>query len=147
MIRRAKVADANAVHTVMLTGQDAIPLAKNFADAEHQDWVREQCRDRRVWVFQRDTVVIGVSVIGCFNDPAEISYIVTLPKFQRIGVASALLDDAKDRIWRRWKKTAIGKVKEGNVAIIQLLEKHGFVVDHDLYVRPGWIMYRAQPPK
>jgi hypothetical protein len=39
MIRLARVAEARSFHAALLTGSADIPLAKNFADEAHQDWV------------------------------------------------------------------------------------------------------------
>jgi hypothetical protein len=55
-IRRAKVEDADTAHAVLLTGRDDIPLATNFADDVHKKWVRDQCRQRNVWLMELDGI-------------------------------------------------------------------------------------------
>jgi GNAT superfamily N-acetyltransferase len=142
MIRRAMVKDAAAVHAVLLTARDDIPLASNFADDAHKTWVRHECRHRRVWIFERDADVAGVMVMAV----DEIFYLATAPVHRKAGVAQALVKDAKARVWKKYREPAQGRVRLENLPVVRLLEKLGFVVDHDMLTQAGWVCYRAKPP-
>ena len=142
MIRRARVRDAEIVHAVLLAAREEIPLAPNFADDAHKNWVRDECRYRRVWIFQRNEQAAGVMVMSVL----EIFYLVTSPVHRKCGVAQALVEDAKARVWKRYRATAQGRVRLENLPVVRLLEKLDFVVDHDMVTSPGWVFYRAKPP-
>ena len=97
MIRRAKVSDAAAVHAVLLAARDEIPLTPNFADDVYKKWVRDECRRRNGWVFELDGVIAGVTIMAV----DEIFYLVTVPGYRKRGVAQALVEDAKVRVWKK----------------------------------------------
>lgn len=139
MIRRAKVQDAEAVHAVLLTARDDIPLSPNFADDKYKKWVRDECRRRSAWILERDGTVAGVMVMAV----DEIFYLVTLPAHRKTGVAQALVEDAKARVSKRYRVPARARVRLGNLPVVRLLEKLDFVVDYDMVTRPGWVCYRA----
>jgi GNAT superfamily N-acetyltransferase len=115
MIRRAKVEDAKAVHAVLLTARDDIPL--NFADDKHKRWVRDECRQRRVWILECEGAPAGVMVMAV----DEIFYLVTTPTHRRAGVAQALIEDAKARVWKKYREPAYGRVRLENLPIVRLL--------------------------
>lgn len=117
MIRRAVVKDANAVHAVLLTACDDIPLASNFADDAH-----------KTWIFERDADVAGVMVMAV----DEIFYLATAPAHRKEGVAEAFVKDAKARVWKKHREPARGRVRPENLPVVRLLEKLGFVADHDM---------------
>lgn len=97
MIRQARVRDSIAVHAVLLTAKDEIPLAGNFADQAHQKWVRDQCRKRSVWIDEREGAAAGVLVLHV----REMFHLVTDPAFRGQGVASGLIDHAIGVVSRR----------------------------------------------
>jgi GNAT superfamily N-acetyltransferase len=140
MIRRAKVKDAEAVHAVLLAAREEIPLTRNFADDAYKKWVRDKCRDRRVWIFERDGEAAGVVVMSV----REIFYLTTFPAHRNCGVAQALVEDAKARVWKRYRTTARGRPE--NLPVVRLLEKLDFVVDRNMVASPGWVFYTAKPP-
>jgi N-acetylglutamate synthase-like GNAT family acetyltransferase len=142
MIRRAKVKDAEAVHAVLRTARGEIPLSRDFAGDAYKKWVRNECRYRRVWIFERDGEIAGFVVMSA----CEIFYLVTCPGQRKRGVAQALVEDAKARVWKKYRATALGRVGLENVPVVRLLEKLDFVVDHDMVTSPGWVVYRAKPP-
>lgn len=142
MIRRAKVGDAEAVHAVLLTARNDIPLASNFADERHKKWVRDECRHRRVWMLERDGVLAGVMVMSV----DEIFYLVTVAAHRKTGVAQALGEDAKSRVWKKYREPARGRARLENLPVVRLLEKLDFFADHNSVTQPGWICYRAKPP-
>ena len=144
MIRRAKVSDAAAVHAVLLAARDEIPLTPNFADDAYKKWVRDECRRRNGWVFELDGVIAGVTIM----DVDEIFYLVTAPGYRKRGVAQALVEDAKVRVWKKYRVPTRGRARQANRPVVQLLEKLGFVEDHDrVVVKPGWMHYRATVQK
>jgi ribosomal protein S18 acetylase RimI-like enzyme len=142
VIRRAKVGDAETVHAVLLAAREEIPLARNFADDAYKKWVRDKCRDRRVWVFERNGEAAGVMVMSV----REIFYLTTSPGHRKCGVAQALVEDAKARVWKRYQTTARGRVRPENLPVVRLLEKLDFLVDHDMVTSPGWVWYSAKRP-
>ncbi|MGO9419377.1 GNAT family N-acetyltransferase [Roseiarcus sp.] len=142
MIRRAKVKDAETVHAVLLAAREEIPLTRNFADDAYKNWVRDKCRDRRVWIFESDGEAAGVMVMS----GSEIFYLVTSPTHRKCGVAQALVEDAQARVWKRNRTTARGRVRPENLSVVRLLEKLDFAVDHDMVTPPGWVWYTAKPP-
>jgi ribosomal protein S18 acetylase RimI-like enzyme len=143
VIRRAKLKDADAVHAVLLTARDEIPLAPNFADDAHKTWVRNECRERRVWVFERDMQLAAVMVMAIMP-LEEIFYLATVPTYRKQGVAEALVRDALARLWKKYRVTARARTRSANVRVVHLLEKLGFVIDDDMHTQPGWVGYRAQ---
>ena len=143
IIRRAMVNDAPAVHAVLLTGQDDIPLAANFVDDAHKKWVRDQCRQRNVWLCECAGEPAGVMVMAV----NEIFYLVTAPAHRKSGIARALVEDAKTRLWKKYHEPARGLAREANRPVVQLLEKLGFKADYDRVTQPGWVVYTAMPPR
>ena len=142
VIRRAKVKDAKAVHAVLWAAHEEIPLSPDFVDDAYKKWVRDECRDRRIWIFECDGETAGVTVMSV----CEIFYLVTSPGHRKRGIARALVEDAKARVWKKYRATALGRVRLENLPVVRLLEKLDFVVDHDMITRPGWVVYRARPP-
>jgi GNAT superfamily N-acetyltransferase len=142
IIRRATVEDAPAAHAVLLTGRDDIPLAANFADDAHRKWVRDQCRQRNVWLCECAGELAGVMVMAV----EEIFYLVTAPAHRKSGVAEALVEDAKARVWKKYREPARGRAREANRPVVQLLEKLGFKADYDRVTQPGWVVYAATRP-
>ena len=140
MIRQAKVKDADIVHAVLLSARDDIPLAANFADDAHKKWVRDECRRRNGWVFELDGAVAGVTIMAV----DEIFYLVTAPGYRKRGIARALVEDAKARVWKKYRVPARGRARQANRPVVQLLEKLGFIEDHDRVIATlGWMHYRA----
>ncbi len=122
MIRRGRVKDAPVVHAILLAAADDIPLAANFADQAHNDWVRGECRQRHVWLDERDGGVAGVMVMRV----TEIFYLVTASEFRGQGVASSLIDHAISDVQRCYRVGVTAKVREKNIPIVRLLLKKGF---------------------
>ena len=138
VIRRARVADAPAVHATLLAVSDEIPLAANFADEAHQRWVRDECRHQRVWVDDRSGAVAGAMVMSV----NEIRYLAVPPAFRRQGVGRALAEHALAYIrGRRWAGVT-ARVRPANTPIVKLLESLGFA-PHPILVaaRPAWLVY------
>jgi GNAT superfamily N-acetyltransferase len=142
-IRRATIKDASAVHAVLLSGRDDIPLAANFADDAHKQWVRDQCRQHNVWLCEYADALAGVMVMAV----DEIFYLVTAPAYRKRGVAQALVEDATARVWKRYREPARGRAREANRPVVQLLEKLGFKADYDRVTQPGWVVYAAMAPR
>jgi ribosomal protein S18 acetylase RimI-like enzyme len=143
MIRRAKVADAAIVHAILWEARSEIPLKPNFADDEARKWVRDQCAHKRVWLFERDRVVAGVVVM----DETEIKYLATSLAHRRSGVAGALIDDAKAKVWKQYGVPACARTRVENAPVQRLLEKHGFVIDHDKdHLSSNWIWFKTTEP-
>ena len=51
----------------------------------------------------------------------EIFYLVTTPTHRRAGVAQALIEDAKARVWKKYREPAYGQVRLENLPIVRLL--------------------------
>lgn len=138
MIRYARVRDAAAVHAVLLTAKDDIPLAANFADQAHQNWVRDECKNRRVWIDERAGEVSGVLVMRV----AEMFYLVTAPSFRNRVVGDGLIDHAIEMVKHRYSCGVTARVREENRQIVSLLRKKRFYV-HPVLVasQPGWVVY------
>jgi ribosomal protein S18 acetylase RimI-like enzyme len=124
MIRLAKVEDATTVHALMLAARESIPLADNFADDAHKQWVRERCKKRECWIDERDDTIAGIMVLTV----TEIAYLVTDATWFRNGIASGLVDHAVTVVRRRFRReTGVTvRAREDNTPIINLLEKKGF---------------------
>ncbi|WP_421738912.1 GNAT family N-acetyltransferase [Caulobacter sp.] len=137
-IRRALVADALAVHTVLLAAKNDIPLKENFADAAHQDWVRGQCRQKNVWLDDRAGDIAGVMVMRA----NEIFYLVVATRFRRQGVGRALIRHALDYIRRKRWRGAKARIRTANAPIVRLLASEGFRPHPILAAsEPGWEVY------
>jgi ribosomal protein S18 acetylase RimI-like enzyme len=139
MIRRAKVADAAAVHALLLSAKDEIPLPDSFDDDAHKAWVRDRCRDNRVRMLEHEGQIAGAAVL----EGDEIAFLVTAPEHRHKGFAEALVEDATARVRRRHRKAVHLRVRLDNAPMIGLLEKLRFVPDEDQPLRPGWTSYRA----
>jgi ribosomal protein S18 acetylase RimI-like enzyme len=134
MIKRARVKDAPAVHALLLAARDDIPLASNFADQAHQDWVRQQCRAQYVWLDEwRGVMVMRVT---------EIFYLVTASEFRGRGVASNLIDHAIADVRRRYRVGVTARAREQNIPMVRLLLKKGFY-RHPVLVaaNPDWTVF------
>lgn len=136
-IRRAQVADAPSVHAILLAARHEIPLAENFADQAHQDWVRGQCRRRNVWVADRGGAIAGVMVLAV----NEIFYLAVSQPGRRQGIGRVLVQFALAYIKRRRWGGAKAKTREGNAAVISLLLSLGFKPAPDLVAAPGWQVF------
>src|SRR5665213_1646415 len=137
-IRRALVADADAVHAVLLAAKDEIPLTCNFETDKYRAWVRDQCKKREVWLATIDDKVAGVMVMRVY----EIFYLVTAPDFQRAGVGRALVRHAIGSILKRYPGGGvIAKARPENSPIIALLTGEGFRPHQILTAQPGWPVY------
>lgn len=137
-IRLARVADAPAIHAVLLSARKDIPLADDFEDEVHLQWVRTQCRRRRALLAERDGVPAGVLVMRA----NEIFYLAVAPGFKRQGVGRALLGQALAYVKRHRWRGATARVRLDNVPIIRLLTTFGFVPHNVLAaLRPGWAVY------
>ncbi|MFZ3006042.1 MAG: GNAT family N-acetyltransferase [Phenylobacterium sp.] len=138
MIRLARVADAIAVHDVLLAARDEIPLAENFEDDAHLFWVRNECRRKRVRLAEQDGAIAGVLVMRA----NEIFYLAIAPAFRRQGVGRALLQAALAYVQRRRWRGATARVRPDNVPIVKLLTEFGFAPHRVLAaLRPGWAVY------
>ncbi len=96
MIRRPKVKDAETVLAVLLAAREEIPLTRNFADDAYKKWVRVKCRDRRVWIFEREAEAAGVVVMSV----REIFYLTTSPRIESAG---------SRRPWSKTRRHACGR--------------------------------------
>jgi hypothetical protein len=56
-------------------------LAANFADDAHKKWVRDQCRQRNVWLCECAGELAGVMVMAV----DEIFYLITAPAHRKSG--------------------------------------------------------------
>lgn len=140
-IRRAKVEDAKIAHKLLLLGRDDIPLTANFEREAYVGWVRDQCRKRNVWMLEHTGVPAGIMVMHL----DEIFYLVTAPSHRKAGVAQSLVEDAKVRVWKKFRSPVCARVKIENTPVVRLLEKLGFVEDHIRDTQPGWTLYSAKP--
>ncbi|HEX4105084.1 MAG TPA: GNAT family N-acetyltransferase [Rhizomicrobium sp.] len=131
------VADAATAHAVLWAGRDEIPLASNFDNDTRRDWVRDQCRNREVWLAKIGKQTAGIMVMQV----DEIRYLVTLPAFRRHGVGRRFVRHAVAEIARRYQSGVYAKVRPENVAILSLLKVEGFKPDPILIAASGWVVY------
>lgn len=137
IIRRARVHDADAVHAVLLSGKNDIPLTEKFDSQPYREWVRGECRRQSVWIAERNGAIAGVMVMAV----AEIFYLVTAPTHRRCGVAQKLIRHAVIEIERRYERGVTAKVREANFPIIEVLRSEGFTPHPILTAEPGWNVY------
>ena len=151
MIRQATAADAATILAMLWEARDQIGLSQylNFDSDGYRKWMRGLCAEKQVRVFDRDGAITGAVVIGAIprdtviERETEIAYVVTAPAHRRSGVAAALVEDAKARLWNRYG-VARACTDPDNASAIRLLEKHGFVFDRTDDV--GWRWFTATRP-
>jgi len=117
MLRLARKADAPIVHALFWAAKGEIPLDDNFADAEHQKWVHDQCKSRAVWVHDEGAIA-GAMIMK----PNEICYLVVTAERRHTGIGKALISHAKQRA----KTSLKARVKPYNTKMIRLLMSEGF---------------------
>lgn len=145
MLRLAQSADAPTVHAILWAAKAEIPLADNFADAEHQRWVHEQCSSGAVWVLEQDSAPAGVMLIRLPTKvlPAEISYLAVNADKRRAGIGRALIKHAQVT----WTGGLRARVKPQNMKMIDLLQSEGFEYEAGEYVDgDDWIWFTWLPP-
>jgi GNAT superfamily N-acetyltransferase len=135
-IRRALVADALAVHGVLLAAKDEIPLT-NFDTDKYRQWVRDRCRKKEVWIANMGGALAGVMVLAV----NEIYYLATLHAFRKRGVGRALVHHAIERVEHRYRGGVKAKVKDGNAVMLAFLKNEGFSPHPHLIALPGWTVY------
>ena len=147
-IRLALVADAANVHAILLSAKDDIPLRCPFETDHYKKWVRDQCRDKAVWIAEIGGKLAGVLVMA----DAEIFYLATVTQFRRRGVGRALIRNAIAATKRRLGSGVTVEVWEKNRPVIELLTSEGFLrhpeqprKPHELVadVIPAWVVFYA----
>ena len=84
----ARVADAAAIHALLWSEREAIPLKDRFNTEETRDWIRQHCKMRHFWVMKREDVIVAAMLLK----PAEIMYLITDARFRREGWAFSFYD-------------------------------------------------------
>ena len=84
----ARVADAAAIHALLWSDREAIPLKDRFNTEETRDWIRQHCKMRRFWVVKREDVIVAAMLLK----PAGIMYLITDARFRREGWAFSFYD-------------------------------------------------------
>lgn len=137
LIRRATVKDAEAVHALLWAAKDEIPLRDHFNNDNYRAWVRDQCRDRNVWVMEHEGQLAGALIIWV----DQIRYLVTDAAHRRARVAHALIEHAKKYARKKYRSGVWAQVRPDNQPVVRLLEKMNFVRDFDRAVQAGWVCY------
>lgn len=129
----ARVRDAEAIHALLWSVREDIPLGGAFNSPDRVDWVRDRCRERSVSI-----VMVGGRVAGAMVMMAdEVFYLAVATDFRRRGIARELLSYAKRRM-----PMLIAKTKAQNERTQALLVSEAFVRDLDLHAQAGWFAYK-----
>jgi len=131
------VKDAEAIHALLWTAKDDIPLKDHFSNDIYRGWVREQCRKRNFWIVERDDQLAGAMMMQV----DEIRYLVTAAAHRKARFAQALIEHAKEQVRKKYRSGVWAQVKPSNMPIIRLLEKLNFVRDPDRVAPGDWICY------
>ncbi|HEY8094900.1 MAG TPA: GNAT family N-acetyltransferase [Methylobacter sp.] len=132
ILRFARVREAAAIHALLWTARDDIPLRDTFILPDRIEWVRKECRRRQFWVIEIDGEIAGVMRL----DANEVFYLVTADAYRRRGVAAMLITYAKKR-----RPTLTAKTKATNRRTAALLDKEGFCFrweDTDRWLHFEW---------
>jgi GNAT superfamily N-acetyltransferase len=122
--------EAPAIHALLWTAREDIPLRDTFNSRDNAEWVRSECRYKRFWVIEIDGEIAGVMRLA----GNEFFYLVTADAYRRQGVATALIAYAKKRY-----PALTAKTQATNQRTLALLEREGF-----LFMWPdvkGWQHY------
>lgn len=132
-IRRfARVREAAAIHALLWTAREDIPLRDTFILPDRIEWVRNECRRRQFWVIEIDGEIAGLMRL----DANGVFYLVTAEAYRRRGVATMLIAYAKKRY-----RSLTAKTQAANRRTIALLEREGFSYvweDHTGWVHFEW---------
>jgi ribosomal protein S18 acetylase RimI-like enzyme len=139
MIRRAIVKDAAAVHALLWSARNEIPLTDQFNNEEYRTWVRDECKRQNVWIMEKSGQVAGVMVMKV----DEIFYLVTDPVRRRSRVGECLILHAMACVQRKYGSPVFAKVRPDNFPIVELLTKLQFVLDPDRVTQAGWTCYSS----
>jgi ribosomal protein S18 acetylase RimI-like enzyme len=139
MIRRALVADAAAVHGLLWSAKDDIPLKETFRSDAYIRWMRDECRKKNVWVDDHDGQIAGMAML----DTDEIRYLAVAIPFRKLGIGARLVGHAQSVIKRKYRSEAYARANPRNLRIVRLLERLGFEVDDNRPVVGGWVWYRG----
>lgn len=131
--RLAGVADAEAVHQLLWSAKDDIPLKETFNSPAYVEWVRNHCRARYFVVVAVRGTVAGVVLLKTKG----LFYLAVGAPYRRLGIARGLIDYAKSR-----NDELSAKTRQQNARMIALLEREGFRCTTLLDSDPGWLQYR-----
>src|SRR5579863_1393216 len=86
-IRRAGVADAEAVHAIFLAAKREISIDGNINNAKGRDWIRKNCRAGNVVYAHLGETVVGMALVAQLK-VNEVSYLAVAPEYrgQKIGL-------------------------------------------------------------
>jgi N-acetylglutamate synthase-like GNAT family acetyltransferase len=91
MLRRAQEVEAAAIHALLWSAKDVIPLVEAFHTEPYRKWVEERCKEKLVWVVVKHATIIGAMVM----QGNELFYLVVSPEHRRKSVARMLVKKAK----------------------------------------------------
>ena len=143
MLRRAREVEAAAIHALLWSAKDVIPLVEAFHTEPYRKWVEERCKEKLVWVVVRQATIIGAMVM----QGNELFYLVVSPEHRRKGVARMLVKKAK-ALCKEHGVSA--KAAPTNISVTRLLTAEGFRCDGIIPGLPGsimesWIGYSWNP--
>jgi GNAT superfamily N-acetyltransferase len=133
MLRRAREVEAAAIHALLWSAKDVIPLVEAFHTEPYRKWVEERCKEKLVWVVVKQATIIGAMVM----QGNEVFYLVVSPQHRRKGVARTLVEKAK-AVCKERGVTA--RVAPTNIPATRLLTADGFRCDGTVPGQPGSIM-------
>jgi GNAT superfamily N-acetyltransferase len=133
MLRRARTADAAAIHALLWSAKDDIPLTDNFHTDPYRKWVEDRCAEEVVWVVLQKATVTGTMVM----QGNEIFYLVVSSAHRRKGVARILLSKAK-ALYKNHGLRA--RIVPTNIPVAKLFAAEGFRCDglDDKWLRYTW---------
>jgi GNAT superfamily N-acetyltransferase len=133
ILRFARVCEAAAIHALLWTARNDIPLRDTFILADRIEWVRNECRRKRFWVIEIDGEIAGAMRL----DANEIFYLVTADAYRRRGVAAMLIAYAKKRY-----RSLTAKTQAANERTQTLLRREGFRFSSEDHM--GWLHFEWQ---